>query len=72
MAKTEPIRDKSQVEKLLSYYRKLGQYRNHLLINIGIYTVLRISEAYVKQKLNENSFCNQTVTWMKQIYLQAV
>lgn len=44
MAHTEPIRDPKQVKALLAHYRKLGQYRNNLLLSIGVHTALRISD----------------------------
>jgi len=44
MKTAEPIRNKQQVENLLSYYKNKNQTRNHLLIAIGIYSGLRISD----------------------------
>jgi len=44
MATTEPIRDKKQIRKLTSYYRGLGQFRNHALIVVTLHTALRISD----------------------------
>ena len=41
---TQPIRDKKQVHALLNYYLQQGNYRNHTLITMGIYTALRISD----------------------------
>ena len=51
MASTVPIRDSSQVNALLSHYRNNGQYRNYLLITIGVHTALRISDIL---RLNTN------------------
>jgi integrase len=44
MAATEPIRDKGQIKQLAEYYLKRGQYRNYVLVLMGIYTALRISD----------------------------
>ena len=44
MAATEPIRDREQLKKLAGYYLERGQIRNHTLIIMGVYTVLRISD----------------------------
>jgi len=44
MKTTEPIRDKNQVRELIEYYLKLGQIRNYLLITMGTFTALRISD----------------------------
>jgi integrase len=44
MKATEPIRNKHQVRAIAAYYLKLGQIRNHVLINLGLYTALRISD----------------------------
>jgi integrase len=44
MATTQPIRKKQQIRELAMYYLKLGQLRNHVLIVIGLYTALRISD----------------------------
>jgi integrase len=44
MKVTQPIRDKHHVAQLLSYYHKKGDTRNNLLINLCIYTALRISD----------------------------
>jgi len=44
MKRTEPIRNPEQVRALLEYYRNIGMYRNHVLITIGVYTALRISD----------------------------
>ena len=44
MAATEPIRDKKQLKQLAEYYSKRGQLRNYVLIVMGAYTALRISD----------------------------
>jgi integrase len=44
MAAAEPIRKKHQVRELAEYYLKRGQFRNHLLIVLGVHSALRISD----------------------------
>jgi integrase len=44
MATTEPIRNKKQVRQLAEYYLNCGQLRNHVLVVLGVYTALRISD----------------------------
>ena len=44
MNRTEPIRDLELLRAFLNYYRNIGQYRNHVLLNLGVYTALRISD----------------------------
>ena len=44
MKTTEPIRDKDQVNQLLTYYYNRGEMRNHLLVNLCLHTALRISD----------------------------
>ena len=44
MKRTEPIRDAVLLKKFLSYYKKQGEYRNHVLVNLGVFTALRISD----------------------------
>ena len=44
MAATEPIRNKNQLRELGEYFLKRGQFRNYVLIVLGTYTVLRISD----------------------------
>ena len=51
MNKTEPIRDPELLRAFLDYYREIGQYRNYVLLNLGVYTALRISDIL---KLNTN------------------
>ena len=41
---TEPIRNKKHVREMADYYLKRGKLRNYLLIIMGIYTGLRISD----------------------------
>jgi hypothetical protein len=58
MAVSEPIRDSAKLRQLAEHFLKQGQLRNYTLIILGVHTALRISEAYVKQKLKicENIF----------------
>jgi len=44
MIAVEPIRDKKDIQAISKYYLKQGQFRNHLLIIIGLHTALRISD----------------------------
>ena len=44
MKTTQPIRNKHQVRALAEYYLKRGQLRNYVLIVMGLYTALRISD----------------------------
>lgn len=44
MATTEPIRNKQQLKALAEYFLKRGQLRNYVLIVMGTYTALRISD----------------------------
>ena len=44
MNTAQPIRDKHHVTQILSYYHNKGDARNNLLINLCIYTSLRISD----------------------------
>jgi len=44
MAATQPVRNKHEVRDLATYYLKRGQLRNHVLIVLGLYTALRISD----------------------------
>ena len=51
MARTEPIRDPEMIHALLSYYENIGQHRNNVLLNMGVYTALRIGDIL---RLNTN------------------
>jgi len=44
MIAMEPVRDKNAVSKLAAYYLNLGQLRNYMLIMLGLYTALRVSD----------------------------
>ena len=44
MNRAEPIRDAAKLKDYLSYYKKQGEYRNHVLVNLGVHTALRISD----------------------------
>ena len=44
MNSTEPIRNKRHVRELTQYYIKRGEIRNYVLVVLGIYTALRISD----------------------------
>ena len=44
MAATEPIRNKHHIRALAEYYLRKGQLRNQILIILGLYTALRISD----------------------------
>ena len=41
---TEPIRNKKHIKEMAEYYLKQGKLRNYLLIILGVYTGLRISD----------------------------
>ena len=44
MAATEPIRDKRQIKALGDYFTRRGEHRNYVLIVMGVYTALRVSD----------------------------
>lgn len=44
MAVTDPIRDKKQLNALGEYFLRRGELRNYVLIVMGVYTVLRVSD----------------------------
>ena len=44
MIAVEPIRSKKDIKDISNYYKKKGNFRNHLLIVIGLHTALRISD----------------------------
>jgi integrase len=44
MSATEPVRKKHQVRALIEYYLKLGRFRDHCLVVMGVCTALRVSD----------------------------
>ncbi len=44
MACTQPIRNKKHIKRLAEYFLRRGQFRNHLLLILGLHTALRISD----------------------------
>ena len=44
MATTQPIRNKKEIQALANYYYERGQFRNHVLVLLCVYTALRISD----------------------------
>jgi len=44
MAATQPIRNKHQIRELADYFLQKGQFRNYVLVILGVYTALRISD----------------------------
>ena len=44
MATTQPIRNKQHIREMSEYYLHKGQIRNYVLIVMGLYTALRISD----------------------------
>jgi len=44
MIAVEPIRNKKDIKAISNYYKKRGNFRNYLLIIIGLHTALRISD----------------------------
>jgi len=44
MATTEPIRNKNNVSELAQYYLCRGQVRNYVLVVLGVYSALRVSD----------------------------
>ena len=44
MTASDPIRDKNQLHQLVEYWLKRGNLRNYLMIVLGVYTALRISD----------------------------
>jgi len=41
---TEPVRNKTNVHKLINYYAKRGETRNYVLVTLSLHTALRISD----------------------------
>ena len=68
MATAQPIRNKDQVRQLADHFKKKGQLRNHVLVVLGVYTALRISDllrlrwddVYDFENLRVKSFINIT------------
>ena len=44
MAAADPIRNPKQLQQLAEYWLKLGNYRNYVLIILGVHTALRIGD----------------------------
>lgn len=44
MATSQPIRKKTDIEKLKNYFLERGEYRNYALVTFGLNTALRISD----------------------------
>ena len=44
MAATEPIRDKKHLHAMANYFLQRGQLRNYVLLTLGVYMALRISD----------------------------
>jgi len=41
---TDPIRSKQQLKAMADYWLKQGNFRNYILIILGVYTALRVSD----------------------------
>ena len=61
MVRTEPIRNPKHVKALVEHYRLQGHYRNHLLITIGVYTALRISDILSLRCKDVYDFKNRSI-----------
>ena len=44
MCTTKPIRSYEDVKKLKNYFLNKGEYRNYLLVSVGLNTALRICD----------------------------
>jgi integrase len=44
MKTAQPIRNKHQIRELAMYFLKRGEFRNHVLVVMGIHTALRIGD----------------------------
>jgi len=70
MGLTQPIRDPAQVRAFVKYYIDNGQYRNYVLVNIAIYTALRIGDILNLRCRDvfdfENHCAHDTVTIIEQ------
>ena len=44
MAATEPIRDKKHLHAMANYFLQRGQFRNYVLLSLGVHTALRIGD----------------------------
>ena len=61
MKLTQPIRNASDVHKLLEHYKINHHPRNHLLITLGIHTALRISDILNLNCNDVYNFANNTI-----------
>ena len=69
MATTQPIRCPHQVANFLAYYQSKGEIRNHLLLNLGVYTALRISDILRLSTNDVYHFHNGTATVRKVLHI---
>ena len=44
MAAMDPIRDSKQIKQLAEYWLEKGNYRNYVMIILGVHTALRITD----------------------------
>lgn len=58
MSVTDPIRKKEDIERLINYYLSKKQYRNYLLVVLGIYTLLRVSDILKLKFMDVYNFNN--------------
>jgi integrase len=61
MKTTEPIRDPGQVRNLTEFYLKQGHIRNYVLINMCVFTALRISDVLSIKTDDVYDFANNCV-----------